>query len=46
MYDLSQDIHEDKNLAAEYPDKVRALEALMDSARTESPYFNFGREAE
>lgn len=46
LYDLSQDIHEDKNLAAEYPDKVRALEALMDSARTESPYFNFGREAE
>lgn len=46
LYDLSQDIHEDKNLAAEYPDKVRALEALMDSARTESPYFNFGRGAE
>ena len=46
LYDLSQDIHEDKNLAAEYPDKVRALEALMDSVRTESPYFNFGRGAE
>lgn len=43
LYDLSQDLHEDNNLAAQYPDKVKELEALMDGARTESPLFNFGR---
>lgn len=43
LYDLSQDLHEDNNLAAQYPDKVKELETLMDNARTESPLFNFGR---
>lgn len=43
LYDLGKDIHEDNNLAAEFPEKVRELAALMDGARTESPYFNFGR---
>lgn len=43
LYDLSRDLHEDTNLAAQYPDKVKELEALMDGARTESPLFNFGR---
>ena len=44
LYDLSNDIHEDTNLAEKYPDKVKELVSLMDNARTESPYFNFGRE--
>lgn len=44
LYDLSKDIHEDHNLASQFPDKVEELAVLMDSARTESPYFNFGRE--
>ena len=38
------DIHEDTNLAEKYPDKVKELVSLMDNARTESPYFDFGRE--
>ena len=44
LYDLSNDIHEDTNLAEKYPDKVKELAVLMDNARTESPYFDFGRE--
>ena len=44
LYDLSNDIHEDTNLAEKYPDKVKELAVLMDNARIESPYFNFGRE--
>lgn len=43
LYDLSSDLHEDTNLASEYPDKVKELETLMNNARTESPTFNFGR---
>lgn len=43
LYDLSKDIHEDNNLAAQYPKKVKELEKLMNGARTESPLFNFGR---
>ena len=44
LYDLSNDIHEDTNLAEKYPDKVKELAVLMDNARIESPYFDFGRE--
>ena len=43
LYDLSHDLHEDNNLAAQRLEKVKELEALMDNARTESPLFNFGR---
>lgn len=43
LYDLSTDIHEDTNLAAQFPEKVQELTAMMDNARTESPLFNFGR---
>lgn len=42
LYDLSKDIHEDTNLAAQFPEKVQELSKLMDNARTESPLFNFG----
>lgn len=44
LYDLSNDIHEDHNLAQQNPEKVKELEALLDGARTESPLFNFGRQ--
>lgn len=44
LYDLSKDIHEDTNQANQHPDKVQELIRLMDNARTESPYFDFGRE--
>ena len=46
LYDLSNDLHEDNNLAAENPEKVKELKALMNNARTESPLFNFGRKTE
>ena len=44
LYDLETDIHEDVNLTKQYPEKVQELVALMDSARVESPCFDFGRE--
>lgn len=44
LYNLKDDIHEDKNLATERPDKVKELEFYMDRARTESSDFNFGLE--
>ena len=43
LYNLDEDIHEDNNLAAIYPEKVEELTLILDKARTESPYFNLGR---
>lgn len=43
LYDLSNDIHEDHNLAEQYPQKVKELEKILDQARVPSPIFNFGR---
>ena len=43
LYDISQDIHEDRNLATMYPAKVAELVTIMDNARTETPLFDFGR---
>ena len=43
LYDLREDIHEDRNLASVYPAKVAELVTIMDHARTESPIFNFGK---
>lgn len=43
LYDLSKDIHEDNNVAAQHPDIVRRLEALIDSCHIHSDVFNFGR---
>lgn len=43
LYDLRTDIHEDHNVAAQYPDVARRLEALIDSCHTHSDVFNFGR---
>ncbi|MEG1545238.1 MAG: arylsulfatase [Tannerellaceae bacterium] len=44
LYDLSQDLHEDNNLATQQPEKVTELVKLLDGARTVSPLFNFGQE--
>lgn len=43
LYDLSKDIHENHNLANQFPQRVKELEALLDGARTESDLFNFGK---
>ena len=43
LFNISQDIHEDHNLAAMYPAKVTELVTIMDNARSESPIFNFGK---
>lgn len=39
LYDLSIDLGEKNNLAAENPEKVKELEALMNSAHTSNPIF-------
>jgi len=36
-------LHEDKDLSAQYPEKVKEMKLLMDRARTESKLFNFGK---
>lgn len=43
LYDLSKDLHEDNDLSAKYPEKVKEMEQLMDKSRTESTLFNFGK---
>lgn len=42
LYDLSTDVHEDHNLASQYPEIANMIEALMQRARTDSKLFNFG----
>ena len=44
LYDLSNDIHEDHNVAAEHPDIAAELNAIIDSCHVESELFDFGRE--
>lgn len=44
LFDLSTDIHEDNDLAANYPKIVAKIEKIMKKARTESSIFNFGSE--
>ena len=44
LYDLSTDIHEDHNVAAEHPDIAAELQQLIDQSHTESELFDFGRE--
>ncbi|MDE6065792.1 MAG: arylsulfatase [Duncaniella sp.] len=41
LYDLSTDIHEDNNVAADHPEIVARISELMDSVRTPSTLFNF-----
>lgn len=43
LYNLKNDLHEDHNLAANEPEIAKDLARLMDSARTPSPTFDFGR---
>ncbi|MCB1020257.1 MAG: arylsulfatase [Acidobacteria bacterium] len=39
LYDLDADLSETRNVAAEHPAIVERMAAIMESARTESPYF-------
>ena len=41
LYDLSKDIHEDNNLALQYPDVVKELTEIKNSAHTPSEVWNF-----
>ena len=41
LYDLSKDIHEDNNLADQYPDKVEKMRAIMKTAHIESNVYPF-----
>ncbi len=43
LYNLADDIHEDRNVADENPDISRQIEGIMDQARTHSDLFDFGR---
>ncbi len=42
LYNLSSDISEQKNIADEYPERVKEMQAIIDNARTESTVFTFG----
>jgi len=44
LFDLSTDIHEDKDVAEKFPKVVAQLEKIMKNARTKSAIFNFGSE--
>ena len=39
LYNLKDDISENNDLAAQFPDKVKALEKLMEGARVDSQEF-------
>ena len=39
LYDLSTDIHEDHNVAAQHPDKVRKMVDIVKAEHTDNPYF-------
>lgn len=40
LYDLASDIHEDKNIASQYPEKVAELKAIVYEAHTPSEHFS------
>jgi arylsulfatase A-like enzyme len=42
LYDLSNDIHEDNDLSARYPDVITELTKIKTAARTPSEIWNFG----
>jgi len=42
LYNLDSDIGEQNDVAADHPDIVKRIAAIMAGARTESPYFTFG----
>jgi arylsulfatase A-like enzyme len=39
LYDLATDIHEDHNLAADYPEKLAELKSLVRQSHTDNPHF-------
>lgn len=41
LYDLATDLHEDNNLAAQYPEIVKELDKILEEAHTSSSLFNF-----
>lgn len=43
LYNLKEDIGEARNLAVDYPEKVKMFDSLMRVSRTESDLFRFGR---
>ena len=40
LYDLATDIHEDNNIASQYPEKVAELKKIVLEAHTPNPYFS------
>lgn len=45
LYDLSKDIHEDHNVAAEHPEIVEHIRQIVREARTDSPIFKFNNKS-
>ncbi|UFH55795.1 arylsulfatase [Spirosoma sp. KNUC1025] len=45
LYDLSKDLAEAHNIAAQYPDKAKELSQLMTQSHVASPLFPFGKES-
>ena len=43
LYNLADDIHEERNVASENPEVAARINEIMDTARTPSDLFNFGR---
>ena len=43
LYDLSMDTGEENNLAADFPEVVAEMEGILESARTPSEVFRFGK---
>ena len=43
LYDLSKDISEENNLAADFPEVVAEMESILEKARTPSKVFRFGK---
>jgi hypothetical protein len=39
LYDLSKDVHEDYDIAAQHPDIVKKMVEIAHSQHTENPYF-------
>ena len=43
LYNIAEDPHEDNNVAAQSPEKVEGLKAIMDREHEPSSLFNFGK---
>jgi len=43
LYDLSTDIHEDKNVVTKFPEIAGKIESIIKDSHTKSELFNFGR---